>query len=173
MVHNITPLRNFANSIGLPLYFENLKDRIGFYTSSKNKSEVKIVVKQSCSKHKKIMILAHELGHSLQSPSEFETFRNKNEITDKCEFVMAIEIDAWDKGELLIKKLYKNLPNQFWVEFNEFKELCLGTYKIAFKDYYNGSRLYEKYINFIYNNHADVQPVGIEFFNSLCDESTM
>jgi len=76
---------------------------------------------------RKFIILAHELGHTFQSLEEFEVTYIPT-LEDKREFNLAVERDAWDKGEFMIRTLYPNLPDRFWVIFEGFKKRALKTY---------------------------------------------
>jgi hypothetical protein len=165
MVHSMTPLRNFANYINLKLIFEG-NIQTSHYHASNNKSERKIVIERNFPKWKKIATLAHELGHALQSPKEFEVVES-DEFEDKIEFILSIEKDAWEKGEAIVRTLYSNLTEDFWINFNEYKEQALESYIEALKNNHICEIFFKKYKTFIFNNQAEFSPIGLEFFDSL------
>lgn len=169
MIHNITPLRNLANYIELPLFFiKGVKGGVGVcnYTASNNKAERRITIQNDFPKWKKIVCLSHELGHSLQSPKEFEISKELTHV-DKAEFIISVEKDAWEKGERLINVLYQNMSEDFWNKFNDYKKMCLGTYLEAVESNLYCTILFDNYRNFIFQNQAGFQPIGSEFFDSL------
>jgi hypothetical protein len=93
-----------------------------------------IIISNRLNKEKNgLFILLHEAGHSLQPKNNVGVNAYKNIDIDETpkrtkEFNMLMfinEVDAWDKGEALAKKLNLKID---WKAFNKIKKECLLTY---------------------------------------------
>lgn len=154
---DIEKLTELSNAIGVSVNETNIRGGC-YYPNIK-----KIYVSESENLWRKLIICAHELGHAFQSPKEFELAINPD-FEDKHEFIVAIERDAWVKAELILLKLYPNLPDEFWVDFNQFKEKCLDSYIM-------GSRIavmkFDDYDALIFKHHNQVKPFCFDTFTFL------
>lgn len=120
-------------------------------------------VKETSPNHQ-LATIAHELGHSLQTSEEFEYFESHT-IQGKHQFILAIEEDAWDKGESILRIRFPELDEAFWVDFEAFKIHCLGTYKSLPRiSIINHFKFYKK---FLIDHSKTLEPINLEFLTTI------
>lgn len=93
---SITPLRKLAQSLNVDLVFN--KSYMNNYSITIDFVRL-INLDKNLPLWKKLATLAHELGHSIQSPKEFESYYGVEKGKHRAKFILAVEKDAWDKGE--------------------------------------------------------------------------
>jgi len=128
MSNQFKKVTNYLNSIGVGV---KLGGSSFFVNHPTNPT---IIISNRLNKEKNgLFILLHEAGHSLQPKNNVGVNAYKNIDIDETpkrtkEFNMLMfinEVDAWDKGEALAKKLNLKID---WKAFNKIKKECLLTY---------------------------------------------
>jgi hypothetical protein len=128
MSNQFKKVTNYLNSIGVGV---KLGGSSFFVNHPTNPT---IIISNRLNKEKNgLFILLHEAGHSLQPKNNVGVNAYKNIDIDETpkrtkEFNMLMfmnEVDAWDRGEALAKKLDLKID---WKAFNKIKKECLLTY---------------------------------------------
>ncbi len=146
-------ITNLCTTIGVTLQADEIASNYNFI--------LKVIhIRESLTQELKLMTVSHELGHALQSSKEFELPLNPSD-EDKFNFILYVEKDAWDKGEVILERLYPDLTPEFWDGFFAYRARSLESYE-------NNPLLvttkYEKYVRFIFEAHKYIKPMCLNTF---------
>lgn len=158
---NINPILKFADSIGCELDTSE-SSSIGSYVFDTTDGTKKIIINDELPNYQFITILAHEIGHAIQSPKEFTLPKKNSKISEKKAFIYEVELDAWVKAEKLIGILFPNINEAFWRYFYDFKYKCLESYENI--ELFNIITKYPNYFKLLNEFHRGVEPFN---FNNL------
>ena len=158
---NINPIVNFVDSIGCELDTSN-PSSIGCYLFDPTDGTRRIIINGDLPSYQFITILAHEIGHALQSSKEFNLPNFNSTISEKKAFIYVVELDAWIKAEKLIGILFPNISLDFWPYFYDYKDKCLESYKDI--DLFNIMNKYPAYFNLFDKYHRYIEAFN---FNKL------
>jgi hypothetical protein len=147
-----TEITNLCTTIGVTLEDSDVFTHYDF-------SKRKISIAEYLTQERKLIALSHELGHAMQSANEFEK-PYKPSYEEKVGFVLAVENDAWDKGEAILSRLYPDLTPDFWVAFFTYRTESIASHENA----WDVETLYPKYVDFIFTAHRDIKPMCLNTF---------
>lgn len=128
---------NFCTKKSYYVLVNYIKEKYGIKVVSKPGVEVcyvdsnkTICIDKNLSNNKKIILLAHEIGHAINTKNGLEYELNINSKMSKIQSskLLTNEIMAWETGKNILKETNVNFCDY---EFEKVKSNCINTYVLS------------------------------------------